>query len=151
MTTPHEVPPDLLIKQLAEDFKAEEAAKPPAWAPFVKTGIHREKSPTNRDWWYGRLAAVLRKVYLRGPVGTERLAAEFGGKRDDGSAPKHPRQGSRSIVRECLQQLEKLGYVKTLERKGRVVTPKGQALLDKRSRDILSKISSERKELQKYL
>ncbi len=151
MTTPYEVPPDSLIKQLAEDFKKDAAVKPPAWAPYVKTGIHREKSPLEADWWYGRLAAVLRKVYIRGPVGTERLAAEFGGNRDGGSAPKHPRQGSRSIVRECLQQLEKMGYVRTLERKGRIVTPKGQALLDKRSRDILAKLSTERKELQKYL
>ncbi len=151
MTSVYDVPPGLLIHELADEFKKDEKVKPPQWAPFVKTGVHRQKSPTEPDWWYGRLAAVLRKVYVRGPVGIERLAAEYGGSRDGGSAPKHPRQGSRSIARECLQQLERLGYVKTLERRGRVITPKGQSLVDKKARDILGRLATERRELTKYL
>src|SRR5439155_979585 len=78
--------------------------KPPEWAPFARTGVHTEKAPVQQDWWYRRVAAVLRKVYLHGPVGRSRLAAEFGGRRDDGSAPYHPRKGSRSIAREAEQQ-----------------------------------------------
>jgi small subunit ribosomal protein S19e len=150
MTTAHDVPPELLIRSLSEDLK-KAGVKPPEWAPYVKTGIHREKSPYKPDWWYDRLASVLRKVYLRGPVGTERLAAEYGGSRDAGSAPKHPRQGSRAIVRECLQQLEGLGYVKAQEKRGRVVTSKGRSLVDRKAREILTDLTKERKELVKYL
>lgn len=151
MTRVYDVPPGLLVRELAEELKRDGRVKPPEWAPFVKTGVHREKSPAEPDWWYTRLASVLRKVYIRGPVGTERLAAEYGGNRDDGSAPKHPRQGSRSIARECLQQLEHLGYVRAIERRGRVITPKGQALVDRKARDILGRLAAERRELTRYL
>lgn len=146
----YDVPPDLLISVVAEELKKSKKVNPPEWAPFVKTGVHREKSPIDRGWWYTRVAAVFRKVYVRGPVGTERLSAEFGGRRDRGSAPYHPRKGSRSIVRECLNQLEDLGYLKKADTRGRVVTPKGQSYLDNKAHEILTSLSKERPELAKY-
>ncbi len=151
MTTVYDVPPELLIQAVAEDLKKSKKVKPPKWAPFVKTGLHREKSPTEGDWWYTRMAAVLRKVYIRGQVGTERLAAEFGGRRDRGSAPYHPRKGSRSIARECLDQLQKMGYVSKTEKGGRSISPEGHSYLDNKAREILSSLAKEKPELAKYM
>lgn len=151
MTTVWDVPPDLLISEVAKDLKRSKKVKPPEWAAFVKTGVHREKSPMDRDWWYARMAAILRKVYVRGPIGTERLAAEFGGRRDRGSAPYHPRKGSRSIIRECLNQLEALGYIQKVNNRGRAITPKGQSYLDNKAHEILTNLSAERPELAKYV
>src|SRR6266480_3812216 len=76
MTTAYDVPPGLLIERLKDRLQQEGKIKPPEWAPFARTGVHTEKAPTQPDWWYRRVAAVLRKVYLKGPVGTARLAAE---------------------------------------------------------------------------
>src|SRR6266571_5049029 len=115
MTTAYDVPPTLLIERLKERLQKEGKIKPPEWAPFARTGVHTEKAPVQPDWWYRRVAAVLRKVYMHGPVGTSRLAAEFGGRRDDGSAPYHPRKGSRSIAREAMQQLEAIRRKKLAE------------------------------------
>lgn len=151
MTTVFDVPPDILIEAVADDLRKEEKARPPEWAAFVKTGVHREKSPQDPDWWFGRLAAILRKVYVNGPIGTSRLAAEFGGRRDRGSAPYHPAKGSRSVVREGLAQLEALGYVQKADKSGRVVTPQGKSYLDNRAHGILKRLSDERPELVKYL
>jgi small subunit ribosomal protein S19e len=150
MTTVYDVPPDVLISVVARDLRKSKKVRPPEWASFVKTGTHREKAPVERDWWYTRMAAILRKVYVRGPVGTERLAAEFGGRRDRGSAPYHPTKGGRSIVRECLNQLEALGYVQKVDKKGRVITPRGQSYLDNKAHEILARLSKERPELAKY-
>jgi small subunit ribosomal protein S19e len=150
MTTVYDVPPDVLIAEVAKDLKKSKKVKPPEWSAYVKTGVHREKSPVDQDWWYTRLAAILRKVYVRGPVGTERLAAEYGGRRDRGSAPYHPRKGSRSIIRECLNQLEELGYVQKVNKKGRAITPKGQSYLDNKAHEVLTRLSKERPELTKY-
>lgn len=150
MTTTYDVPPTQLIERLAKYLKDEAKVEPPEWAPFVKTGVHKEKSPVSSDWWFMRTAAVLRKVYVLGPMGTERLSAEFGGKRDDGSAPYHPRKGSRAVTRHALTQLEKLGLV-AKTKKGRVVSPQGRKLLDDASNEILKEMAKTNPELTKYL
>ena len=96
-----------------------------------------------------RSASVLRKIYLKGYIGVERLSAEYGGKRDRGSAPYHARTGSRSILREILQQLEKSGLVQPYKTLGRRVSASGQKLLDTVSRDLLRTLAAERPVLAK--
>ena len=150
MATAFDVPADLLIAQVSEQLKASGKVSPPEWAPYARTGVHTQKAPRNPDWWWTRLGAVLRKVYATGPIGSSRLAAEFGGKRDGGSAPSHPRKGSRSVIRECLQQLEALGYVSKAEAKGRRVTPAGRRFLDNLSHQILLELAAKNPELTKY-
>lgn len=150
MTTAYDVPPGLLIEKVKDHLQKEGRIKPPEWAAFARTGVHTEKAPTQSDWWYRRVAAVLRKVYIRGPVGTTRLAAEFGGRRDDGSAPYHPRRGSRSIAREAMQQLEAMGLLTKTEKKGRTISPAGRKLLDSLSHEILLELAKTNPELTKY-
>jgi len=150
MTTVYDVPPTMLIEKVAKYLKEEAKMEPPEWAPFVKTGVHTEKSPTNPDWWFTRSAAVLRKVYILGPMGPSRLAAEFGGRRDHGSAPYHPRKGSRAILRHSLLQLEKLGLI-AKTKKGRVISPQGRKLLDDASYEIVKELAKTNPELTKYL
>lgn len=151
MPTAYDVPPGLLIEQLKDQLQKEGKIKPPEWAAFARTGVHTEKAPVQADWWYRRVAAVLRKVYVHGPVGSTRLAAEFGGRRDDGSAPYHPRRGSRSVAREALQQLESLGYVSKIEKRGRVISAQGRKLLDSIATAILKDLAKDNPELTKYM
>ncbi|MGC8663056.1 MAG: 30S ribosomal protein S19e [Thermoplasmata archaeon] len=137
MATVYDVDPDVLLHELAERLKNEDVTVP-EWAKWVKTGVHREKAPSQEEWWYLRLASVFRKIYIKGPIGTSRLSDEYSGKADMGTKPYHARKGSRSIVRKCLQQLEHLGYVEH-GKKGRVITPKGRSYLDKLSDELLNK------------
>jgi small subunit ribosomal protein S19e len=151
MTHPVDVPPSALLPRLATELKTRQAVNPPDWAAFVKTGVHKQKAPEQREWWYLRSASVLRKVHLLGPVGVEHLASEYGGKRDRGSAPYHARSGSRSVTREILQQLQGSGLVRAEKNKGRRVTPAGMKLLDAVSRDVLKELAEKQPELAKYL
>ncbi|MCK4367114.1 MAG: 30S ribosomal protein S19e [Thermoplasmata archaeon] len=151
MTTAYDVPAERLIDIIATQFKRESKVQPPEWSAFAKTGVHKEKSPAQDDWWYTRLAAVLRKVYTDGPIGSERMAALFGGKEDRGVKPSKARAGSRAVARHCLKQLEELGYVSVVEKKGRRISPAGQSLLDNASHDILKKMAKDEPELTKYL
>ncbi len=150
MPTPYDVPADLLISRVADQLKADGKISPPDWSRYVKTGVHKEKSPVDPDWWFQRAAAVLRKVYIKGPIGSSRLAGEFGGRRDRGSKPYRARKGSRSIARHSLKQLESAGYLETLNKRGRVVSPTGRSMLDKASREVLTEIAKGDKELGKY-
>ena len=150
MTTAYDVPAEKLIASIAEELKKKEDIQAPEWSGFVKTGIHKEKAPGEPDWWHTRVAAVLRKVYIHGPIGTEKLSAHFGGAVDKGSKPSHAWTGSRSIVRLSLQQLEKAGLVTTQKTRGRVVSPAGQKMLDNASYAIFKEQAKDNPKLAKY-
>lgn len=134
MATMYDVDVQELIKKAAEELKKVPEIKPPEWAPFVKTGMHKERPPADSDWWYARVASVLRAVYRLGPVGVQKLRTKYGGKKNRGVKKEHFYKGSGNILRKSLQQLEKAGFLKSAEKgshKGRVVTPKGKSFLDK--------------------
>ncbi|MEA2054057.1 MAG: 30S ribosomal protein S19e [Candidatus Thermoplasmatota archaeon] len=139
MTTAYDVPAEAIIKKLSEKLKNEFKIMPPEWAKWVKTGVHRERQPDNPEWWHVRVAAILRKVYMHGPIGTEHLRGLFGGKRDRKAKPYKSRKGSGSIIRKALQQLEEAGLVKTIKGKGRVVTPKGQSFVDNTAHELVKR------------
>nr|MBC8517345.1 40S ribosomal protein S19 [Euryarchaeota archaeon] len=51
MTTFHDVPTNLLLPLLAERMEAHDSISRPEWALHVKTGVHRERPPTQDNWW----------------------------------------------------------------------------------------------------
>ena len=150
MTTVYDVPAGQLVQRTAEKLRQLEACKEPEWAPFAKTGVHREKAPTNKDWWNVRQAAILRKVYMNSPIGIMRLRGMFSGPKDRGSKPNKARMGSGAVVRTALQQLETAELVKTVKGKGREITPKGRKLLDNTAYEVLQEIIKDKPELGKY-
>ena len=151
MTHATDVPASALLPRLATELKSRDAVRPPDWAAYVKTGVHKQQAPTQPDWWYLRSASVLRKVYLHGTTGIARLSADYGGKRDRGSAPYHARTGSRSVLREIVHQLEKSGLLQIQKNRGRRLSAEGQRLIDTLSRDTLKGLAESRPELAKYL
>ncbi len=130
MVNIYDVPADTLISEIAQELKALPEIVPPSWAPFVKTGVHKELPPENPDWWYIRSASVLRKIYLNGAIGSRRLKALYGGRKNRGAKEEKSRPGSGSIARKVLQQLEAAKLVIT-ETNGRQITAKGMSFVDK--------------------
>jgi len=91
--------------------------------------------PEDPDWWYVRVAAVLRRVYVDGPLGVERMRSFYGGKKNRGSKPNAFRKGSGSILRKSLQQLEAAGLI-VHDKTGRKVSPAGMAFLDSMAQEV---------------
>jgi len=130
----YDIPADKLIQKTAIELKKIPEIKAPSWASFVKTGCHKERPPIQQDFWYIRAASILRKVYILGPIGTNKLRIKYGGKKNRGHKPEKFYPGSGNIARKILQQLEKAGLIKQVNvqnHKGRVLTPKGKSLIDK--------------------
>ncbi|MCI4396116.1 MAG: 30S ribosomal protein S19e [Thermoprotei archaeon] len=154
MTTALQVPADELINKLAVILKEQygEKVRPPEWARFVKTGIHKQYPPVQDDWWYIRAASVLRKLYKAGgPVGISTFSVIYGGKKRFGSSPPHFRRASRAIIRNILKQLESAGLVTRVPGSGRQLTPLAISMLDKVSKEIFKKHAEENPELKRYL
>jgi len=140
MATIYEVDPTELIEKAAVELAKNENVNAPEWAGFVKTGRHKERAPSRNDWWYVRVAAVLRTIYLKGPIGVSKLRVKFGGKKRRGVKPARFYIGSGNIIRKVLQQLDKAGYTKhevVGTHRGRVITPSGISFLDKLSSEIV--------------
>src|SRR5712691_12250326 len=149
MVNAYDVPASKLIVALTERVKQLPELEVPEWAHYVKTGSHAERPPQQPDWWYVRAASLLRKLYFRGPLGLSEFEPAYGGSKAVGYNPKHHRDAGGSVNRKILKQLEKAGLVAKTP-KGRVLTPKGAALLDHSSKEIFTKISEENPALVRY-
>ncbi len=140
----YDVPVNELIIRLAQELKKVESIKAPSWATFAKTGIAKERPPTDSDWWYFRAASVLRKIVVLGPIGVSKLRTKYGSRKNRGVAAEHFYKGSGNIIRKILQQLEKAGFAakaeKNTARKGRVATPAGISFIEK----VASQIAKEK-------
>ncbi len=168
MTTFFDVPSSLLVPAVAEALSGFDAISAPQWSSHVKTGVHRERPPTQQNWWEIRAAAVLRKIAAKGPIGVNHLAQEYGGSSNRGSAPNSSKAGSRHVIRSVLQQLEQAGLVeKELQKvievededevkhkvsifKGRRITGAGQKLLDATAHELREVADGEFPGLDKY-
>lgn len=151
MTTAYDVPADVLINRLSGYMKENiREIQPADWAGYVKTGSHVERVPQNPDWWYVRSASILRKLYMKGPVGVSRLRKEYGGRKRRGVRPAHFAKAGGNILRSILQQLEQAGLAQKDGTKGRVVSGKGRSLLDAMSTQIKRDLDRVNPELQNY-
>lgn len=128
--------PSEVIKRAGEGLKKE--IKMPEWAMFVKTGPAKERPPSQPDWFYFRAASILRKVYMQGPIGVNKLRTKYGSKKNRGHKPEKFFRAPGKIIRNILQQLESNQYIKKDAKghhKGRIITSKGKSFLDKVSRE----------------
>lgn len=122
-----------LISKTAIELKKNKEITAPVWSNFVRTGNHKQKPPVDADWWYARTASIMVKLLNLGPIGVSKLRTKYGGKKRRGHKPAEFRKASGNILRTILQQLEKAGLAKQIEKgvhKGRILTPEGHALLN---------------------
>ena len=133
----------MLISALADKLSDSKDIVAPDWSEYVKTGVDRERPPTQENWWTIRAASLLRKVAKQGPIGVTSLAQTYGTVMNNGAGPNTPGVASRHIIRTALQQLEAAGLVEMVATKevdteegkqqlysGRKLTSAGQKLLD---------------------
>lgn len=150
MATLYDVPAEALIEAVAAEL--EDRIEQPAWVEFTKSGADRELPPQQENFWFVRTASLLRKVAMRGPIGVERLATEYGGSKKGTTryrvSGNHHAGGSRKIIRTALQQLEDEGLIETAKGEGRKLTDEGRSFVDSVAGDVLADL--DRPELEKY-
>ena len=132
MATIYDINGTELINKAGPELK--KLMKKPEWANFVKTGAGKQRAPYDQDWWFMRAGSVLRAVYMKGPIGTNKLKMKYSNKKNRGYQPEITYVASGKIIRVILQDLEKAGLIKQVEvkkHKGRAITPKGKSFLDK--------------------
>ena len=128
MVTVYDVAPGKLVRKAAEKLKDMGIAAP-KWIGTVKSGPHRQRLPQQADFWYLRLASLLRNAYVNGVVGVSSLRSHYGSRKSRGVKPEEKRKAGGSIIRKGLQSLEAAGLM-IKRKKGREITAAGKKLLD---------------------
>ena len=128
MVSIHDVESKAVIDKAAKELESK--LEMPSWAVHVKTGVSRERPPEQRNWYFIRAASILRRIYINGPIGVERLKTYYGGKHRRGHKPAHKDKAGGKIIRTILQDLEKIKFIET-DKKGRKITREGKLFLNK--------------------
>lgn len=117
---------------LAKALKEVKGLETPEWVLLVKSGVSRERVPNEADFWYVRMASVLRQLYINGVVGVERLRTRYGSKKNRGVKKSKFKKSSGKLLRVMLQKCEAAGLVEKVEGQqfGRRLTEKGRKFLD---------------------
>ena len=133
MVSVNDVAADKFIEAFAQHLKKQNKLVIPTWVDIVKTSLSKELPPSNPDWYYIRVASILRQLYVhrrsRNSAGVGRLANYYGDKFRRGVRPSKHLKASTGIIRNALQGLQKLGYVQVSE-SGRRITKVGQKEAD---------------------
>lgn len=122
---------------------------------MIKTGVAKELSPYNPDWFYIRAASLARKVYLRPRLGVGRLRHIYGTNQNNGYARAHHVKVAGRNIRLALIALEKAGILMRTNDKrnknilgtvmegedsalyNRMVSPEGQRTLNEIAKSVL--------------
>jgi small subunit ribosomal protein S19e len=124
--------PEKYNKVLAEALKKIPEFEIPEWSLYVKSGVSKERVPADQDFWYKRVASILRQLYIHGVVGVERLRNRYGSRKARGVKPSKHKKSSGKMIRVMLQQAEKAGFVEKLDKIqfGRRLSEEGRKFLD---------------------
>lgn len=124
--------PEKYIPALAEALKKIPQFEVPEWAMYAKSGVSRERPPTDENFWFVRSASILRQLYIRGVVGVGKLRTRYGSRKDRGGMRDKFFKSGGKIIRVILQQAEAAGLVEKVLRMqhGRRLTQRGRDFLD---------------------
>lgn len=117
---------------LAHALKDYPEFKAPEWSLFVKTSTHKQRPTAEADFWYKRVASILRQAYLQGIIGVNRLRTRYGGRKNRGMKPAQFKPAGGKMIRLMLQQAEAAGLLERAKGKkaGRQLTAQGKKVLE---------------------
>ena len=109
------VKPDVFNQALADHLKNTSKVVLPKNVDIIKTCHGKQRTPSDRDWYYKRAASIVRRMVLAmnsgSRVGVRKLSSRYGCAKNRGSRPSKHVDGSKGIIRRIIQDLEKADWV----------------------------------------
>ena len=142
MATVKDIPADKFIAALALHLEQSNKFPAPKNVDIIKTSRVNELAPLNEKWYYVRLAAVFRQIYIHNGIGAGQLAIAFGGNGTTSIAHKkeHTYSGARGNIRYAMKQLDAAKFTAQKKGKnGRFLTDAGRRELDTVAKGLVKK------------
>lgn len=133
----YKVKPRDFIDALSDYLISSNKVKLPENYDILKTGYGREHAPEDRNWYYIRLASIVRKIILKGRVSHGKLAADYGNRKDRGVRPSKKTGAGKYLIDTALKNLESMGWINWSQ---------GNDILTSSAKEILSEIIEKVKE-----
>ena len=70
MVSINNMKPNEAVKRVSEGLEG--SVEAPEWTKFVKTGHGKRNRPEQKNWYVTRVASILRKISINGPIGTSK-------------------------------------------------------------------------------
>lgn len=131
----YEVRPERFNAALKSYFKSCNRVALPQDYDIIKTGEGRELAPNDDDWYYMRMAAVVRQIAKNGAVTSEFLASRYGCVKNRGCRPSKYVPAYREIGDSVLENLKNMGWVDLSNTKD-MLTEQGRTVV----REIIEKV-----------
>lgn len=100
-----------LLKAIADTLKKNPDVKLPENHDIIKTGSGRKNAPHEPDWFYVRMAAIIRQVMCKGKISLSGLSYRFGNRKNRGVRPSKFARGSKFVIASAIAQLEAIGWI----------------------------------------
>lgn len=131
----YEVRPEKFNEALKSYIKSTNKVVPPQDHDIMKTGEGRQQAPTEDDWYFTRMASIMRQISIRGEVTPEFLAEKYGNRKNRGCRPSKYVGAYRELGVSVLENLKNMGWINT-ESSQDMLTEKGKTVV----REIIEKV-----------
>lgn len=133
-----QVQPVPLVKAIAEALKQNDQVELPKNHDLIKSGHGRQYSPEDADWFYVRMASIVRQTMCKGKVSLKGLAFRYGNRKNRGVRPTKFAMSSNFVNGSAIDQLKKIGWINYAQ-KDNILTEKAKIVL----KEIIEKINEE--------
>lgn len=133
MATVNDIAADKFITALAAHLEQTNKFPAPKNHDLIKLSTNNELAPYDEKWYFVRLAAVFRQMYVHNGIGVGQLSIKFGGNgvTQQAHRKEHTYPGARANIRYALKQLEAAKFIAAKKGKnGRYLTDAGRRELD---------------------
>ncbi|KAI5148369.1 small subunit ribosomal protein S19e [Enteropsectra breve] len=125
------VQPKPLINAIVDTLKSNGNISLPENHDIIKTGHGKQYSPENPDWYYVRMAAIVRQAMRFGTVSRKGLAHRYGIRKNRGVRPTKFARASDFVNHSAIEELKKIGWFNF---------DNEENILTKEAKDILGEI-----------
>ena len=107
----------------------------PIHGDLIKTGCGRQYSPYEKNWFYTRMASIVRQAMCKDKVSMTGLAHKYGVRKNRGVKPTKFTRGSRYVIGKAIDNLIQLGWFDFNQTDG-IITEKAGKVLEKIMADL---------------
>ncbi|CAD26072.1 40S RIBOSOMAL PROTEIN S19 [Encephalitozoon cuniculi GB-M1] len=130
----YEVMPEKFNEALKSYLKSTNEVVPLQDHDIMKTGEGREQAPIEEDWYFTRMASIVRQISIKGAVTSEFLAKRYGSLKNRGCRPSKYVGAYPEIGESVLENLKNMGWIN--EHPKDMLTEKGKTIV----REIIEKV-----------
>lgn len=127
-----------LIEAIKETLKAKTDITLPENSDLIKTSHGKEFSPEDPNWFFVRMASIVRTVMCKGSVSLKTLGRKHSCRKNGGVRPSRHARASSFVNESAVEQLVKIGWFNFQSKKDILTAPAKEIL-----GEIIEKISHE--------